>query len=96
MTINLAYVLDPDFSEDHDIDLYLFSGSGPAFSGAQLVAKSANVAGAPESIRFVAPAPGTYSLVVLGWLIVRDQPFVLGGTPVTFGGQDYRLHTFGL
>lgn len=96
MTINFAYVLDPDFSEDHDIDLYLFSGSGPAFSGAQLVAKSANVAGAPESIRFVAPASGTYSLVVLGWLIVRDQPFVLGGTPVTFGGQDYRLHTFGL
>ena len=97
-TINLNYVPDPDLNAAQDMDLYVFSGIGTTFHGYDVVAKSAEPAGTDEQVTLFSPSGGTYSVVPLGWSIVRDQGFTLtsSNAPLTYEYEGYYLQTAGL
>ncbi|HVF11999.1 MAG TPA: S8 family serine peptidase [Actinomycetota bacterium] len=79
-------------TEEADIDIYAFQGSGPAFDQPP-VTRSTNGTGTDETFTFTA-AGGTYSIVVLGWLIAVDQPYSISiSTSSSFAGDDYYVST---
>ena len=94
VSVDMAYVAAPDGVTD--IDVYVFSGSGLAFNGARLLDKSNNAADVGESIEFVAPVSGPYTVVVIGWSVTTPASVTLTSShALSFELQDYMLHTFG-
>ena len=51
-----------------------------------------------EQVTLFSPSGGTYSVVALGWSIVRDQGFTLTSStaPLTYEYEGYYLQTAGL
>ncbi|HVE92870.1 MAG TPA: S8/S53 family peptidase [Actinomycetota bacterium] len=81
VTIDVGYGPgDPTLKDVQDIDFYVYSGNAESFTAEDLVVKSANEAGEAEKMSFTTTEGGTYTLVVVGWMIVADQPYTLSSS----------------
>lgn len=94
VTLNLGYGAGAPVP--NDLDLYVFAGTASPFFEDQVVTRSTNPAGVPESVTFVATG-GSYTVVVLGWLVTTPKQYhwLAGTTPIGLVGEQIVVHTFG-
>jgi hypothetical protein len=95
VTADLTYAA-PDAVSDVDVWVF-YNATGSTLNGRQLVAHSATGAGVPEHVEFVAPATGTYQIVVTGFSIATPKVVTLtSSSTLTPTWQDQVVHNYTL
>ncbi|MEY2475599.1 MAG: hypothetical protein QOG87_914 [Actinomycetota bacterium] len=78
VALSLAAASEP-VPGTNDVDLFVFAGRGPTFTGRDILAKSANGPGADEHVEYRAVAAGWVTVAVVGSVVTGDQDVVLAG-----------------